>query len=100
WRSYAPLFNEHSTAVITPALLAALAQVEAAGNPLARNYWHWRPASNPFKVYEPASSAVGMYQMTDAAFDEAKRYCIHDHVAVETGWFNMLYSRGVPSPAI
>ncbi len=100
WRSYAPLFNEHSTAVITPALLAALAQVEAAGNPLARTYWRWRAARNPFRVYEPASSAVGMYQITDATFSEAKRYCIHDHAAVETCWFNVLYSRVVPSHAI
>ena len=108
WRSYEPLFNEHSTAVITPAFLAALAQVEGAGNPLARTYWRWRLAGNPFKVYQPASSAVGMYQMTDATFSEAKRYCIHDHVVVEVGawldpsscWFNVLYSRVLPSHAI
>jgi len=108
WRSYWPLFKEHSTAVITPDLLAALAQVEGSGNPVARIYWRWRPAWNPFKVYQPASSAVGMYQITDATFSEAKRYCIHDHVVVEDGpwldpsscWFNILYSRVVPSPAI
>jgi hypothetical protein len=108
WRSYGPLFKEHSTSVITPALLAALAQVEGSGNPVARTYWRWRPARNPFEVYRPASSAVGMYQITDANFDEAKRYCIHDHVAVEDGpwldpsscWFNVLYSRVVPSHAI
>jgi hypothetical protein len=108
WRSYGLLFNEHSTAVITPALLAALAQVEGSGNPVARTYWRWRPARNPFEVYRPASSAVGMYQITDATFTEAKRYCIHDHVAVEDGpwldpsscWFNVLYSRVVPSHAI
>ncbi|MGO9720856.1 MAG: hypothetical protein ACLPOA_09770, partial [Methylocella sp.] len=39
WRQYAPLFNEYSTATITPELLAALAQVESAGNPVARTYW-------------------------------------------------------------
>ena len=108
WQSYGPLFNEHSTAVITPALLAALAQVEGSGNPVARTYWRWRLARNPFKVYQPASSAVGMYQITDATFSEAKRYCIHDHVVVEDGpwldpsscWFNVLYSRVVPSHAI
>ena len=108
WKSYGPLFVEHSTAVIPPALLAALAQVEGSGNPVARTYWRWRPASNPFEVYKPASSAVGMYQITDATFDEAKRYCVHDHVVVEDGpwldpsscWFNALYSRVVPSHAI
>ena len=39
WRQYAPLFRAHSTAVMTPELLAALAQVEGAGNPVARTYW-------------------------------------------------------------
>jgi hypothetical protein len=108
WRSYGRLFKEHSTAVISPALLAALAQVEGAGNPVARTYWRWRLAPNPFKVYQPASSAVGMYQITDATFSDARRYCIHDHAVVEEGpwldlsscWFNVLYSRVVPSHAI
>ena len=77
WRQYAPLFREYSTATITPELLAALAQVEGAGNPVARTYWRWRLSWNPFAIYQPASSAVGMYQMTDAAFAEARAYCIH-----------------------
>lgn len=46
WRRYAPLFREYSTAAITPELLAALAQVEGAGNPLARTYWRWRLSWN------------------------------------------------------
>ena len=32
WWQYGPLFAKHSTAVITPELLAALAQVEASGD--------------------------------------------------------------------
>ncbi len=62
WRQYGPLFDEHSTAVITPELLAALAQVESSGNPVARTYWRWRFSWNPFELYQPASSAVGMFQ--------------------------------------
>jgi hypothetical protein len=101
WQQYAPLFREYSTATITPELLAALAQVEGAGNPVARTYWRWRLTWNPFAVYQPASSAVGMYQMTDAAFAEARRYCIRHHTVVEDGcWFNGLYTRVVPSHAI
>ncbi len=57
---------------------------------------------------QPASSAVGMYQITDGTFSEATRYCIHDHVVVEDGpwhdlqscWFNSLYTRILPSHAI
>jgi hypothetical protein len=101
WREYAPLFREYSTAAITPELLAALAQVEGAGNPVAHTYWRWHLTRHPFAIYEPASSAVGMYQMTDAAFSEARRYCIHRHAVVEDGcWFNSLYTRVVPSHAI
>jgi hypothetical protein len=108
WQRYGPLFSEHSTAVITPEFLAALAQVEGAGNPVARTYWRWRVTSDPFDVYQPASSAVGMYQITDGTFREAKRYCIQDHVVVEDDpldgvrscWFNNLYTRVLPSHAI
>lgn len=108
WRSYGPLFREYATPLITPELLAALAQVEGAGNPMARTYWRWRLSWNPFALYRPASSAVGMYQMTDPAFAEARRFCIHDHAVVEDGawydmrscWFNGLYTRLLPSHAI
>jgi hypothetical protein len=108
WRQYGPLFLRHSTSVMTPDLLAALAQVEGAGNPVARTYWRWRLAWNPFEWYRPASSAVGMYQITDATFEQAKRYCIHDHVVIEDGpradgrscWFNAFYTRVLPSHAV
>jgi hypothetical protein len=101
WRQYAPLFREYSTAAISPELLAALAQVEAAGNPVASTYWRWRLTWNPFAIYQPASSSVGMYQMTDAAFAEARHYCIRDHVVVEDGCsLTGLDSRLPPSRAI
>jgi hypothetical protein len=108
WREYGPLFREHSTPVITAELLAALAQAEGAGNPLALPRWTWRWSRNPFEWYRPASSAVGMFQITDAAFRDAKRYCIHDHTVAEDGpwydlsscWFNGLYTRVQPSHAI
>ena len=108
WRRYAPLFHQYSTAAITPELLAALAQVEGAGNPVARTYWRWSLTWHPFAIYQPASSAVGMYQMTDAAFAEARRYCIRHHTVIDDGvwddwrscWFNGLYTRVVPSHAI
>jgi len=101
WRQYGPLFREYSTTSITPELLAALAQVEGAGNPVARTYWQWRLTWNPVAIYQPASSAVGMYQMTDAAFAEARRYCIRPHTVVEDGcWLNGLYTRVLPSHAI
>jgi hypothetical protein len=108
WGTYARLFRRHATEVITPELLAALAQVEGSGNPVARTYWRWRLTHEPFEVYRPASSAVGMYQLTDGTFAQARRYCIHRNVVVEDGpwhdfrscWFNSLYTRVLPSHAI
>jgi hypothetical protein len=108
WQEYGSIFRRHATATISAELLAALAQVEGAGNPVARTYWRWRFTREPFEIYRPASSAVGMYQITDGTFREAKRYCIHDHAVVEDGpwyawescWFNSLYFRVVPSHAV
>jgi hypothetical protein len=108
WQEYGALFEKHSTRVVTPDLLAALAQIESSGNPAALTYWRWRFSWNPFDVYRPASSAVGMFQLTDGTFDEARRYCIHDHVVVEDGawhdlnscWFNGLYTRVVAGHAV
>jgi hypothetical protein len=108
WRAYGSLFRRHSTLVMTPALLAAIAQVEGSGNPVVRTYWRWSLTRAPFEIYRPASSAVGMYQITDGTFDAARRYCIHDHAVVTDGawyslrscWFNGLYTRTVPSHAI
>jgi len=93
---------------MTPDLLAAIAQVEGAGNPVARTYWRWAWTSQPFEIYRPASSAVGMYQITDGTFAESRRYCIHDHAVAEDGpwnswrscWFNSLYARVFPSDAV
>jgi hypothetical protein len=67
----------------------------------------WRFSWNPVELDRPASSAVGMFQITDGTFAEARRYCIHRHVVVEDGpwydprscWFNALYTRVVPGHA-
>lgn len=108
WRQYAAIFRKHATSVITPELLAAIAQVEGSGNPVARTYWRWSWTSQLFEVYRPASSAVGMYQITDGTFAEARHYCIHNHAVAGDGpwddwqscWFNGLYARVVPSHAV
>jgi len=83
WQSYAPIFRRYATANVAPELLAALAQAESAGNPLATTYWRWRVSINPLAIYRPASSSVGMYQMTDAAYIEARRYCVSHHRVAE-----------------
>ena len=101
WRQYGALFRAFSTRSITPELLAALAQVESSGNPVDRTYWRWRWSFNPFAIYQPASSAVGLYQTTDPAYAEAARFCIRDNAVTDTGCgFTSLYFRAFPSHAI
>jgi Transglycosylase SLT domain len=101
WRQYAPLFRAYSTSTITPELLAALAQVESSGNPVARTYWRWQLSLNPLAIYQPASSAVGLYQMIDAARVEAARSCIRGNAVTDTGCgFTSLTIRAIPSHAI
>lgn len=107
WQRYGPLFEKHSTSIITPQFLAALAQVESDGNPVASTDWRWRWSWNPFEIYRPASSALGMFQMTDGTFAEARKYCIRNHRVLTVGawhdlgscWFNSLYTRTLPSHA-
>src|SRR5690348_7503715 len=108
WRDYAPLFRRYSTRRLSPEFLAALAQVEGSGNPVARTYWRWSWEPHFFQLYRPASSAVGMYQITDGTFAEARHYCIRDHVVVGgpdapgagSCWLTGLYFRVIPSHAV
>jgi hypothetical protein len=107
WSRYGDLFRENATGAVRPELLAALVQVESAGDPLARTYWRWHWTLDPFRMYAPASSAVGLLQITDGTFDEARHYCIHGHrVARDDGpvtdrcWGNAFYFRTVPGHAV
>jgi hypothetical protein len=108
WQNYGSLFEKHSTKIISPEFLAGLAQVEGSGNPVASTYWRWQWSWNLFEIYRPASSAVGMFQITDGTFAEARKYCIRDHQIVAEGpwydvracWFNRFYSRNLPSHSI
>lgn len=108
WHAYESAFRRYSTPSIAPELLAALAQVEGSGNPLVRTYWRWSWSTRPFELYRPASSAVGMYQITDGTFAEARHYCIHHHALTREGpwddwrscWFNSLYMRVMPRDAV
>jgi hypothetical protein len=99
WRQYGALFRTYSTHSITPELLAALAQVESSGNPVDRTYWRWRFSFNPFAIYQPASSAVGLFQTTDPAYAEVARFCIRANAVTDTGCGFGPYIRALPSHA-
>ena len=107
WDSYGRVFKEKSTYIMSPDLLAALAQAESNGNPLIRTYWKFKFTTKLDHVYAPASSAVGIFQITEGTFAEAKHFCIRGGQVLHEGegradncWGNMIYSRLVPSHAI
>jgi hypothetical protein len=102
WRDYGPLFRRHATAVVSAEFLAALAQIESGANPLARTYWRWQPALDPFAIYRPASSAVGMYQITDGTYAQARPGCRESPGPGEDDpcRLDSLYRRLVPAQAI
>lgn len=108
WAAYGHLFRAHATGVVPAELLAALAQAESAGDPLARTYWRWRWSWNPFELYAPASSAVGLLQITDGTYEQARRLCVHSGEVARDGpwldprtcWFNALYARWLPGDAV
>lgn len=105
WRNYGEDFKAKATDIMTADLLAALAQAESSGNPVVRTYWKWN-FSRLDRLYAPASSSVGMFQITEGTFDEAKQYCLVDRVPVRQTegdlrcYGSLYYSRLVPSHAI
>jgi hypothetical protein len=108
WGAYGGLFRRHSTAVLTPDLLAALAQVRKVRQSGGAPSWRWSLTNEPFEIYRPASSASRDVSDHGRHVRRARRYCVHRHVVVEQGpwydvkscWFNFLYTRTVPSHAV
>ncbi len=100
WQSYRDEFRNSATTIITPDFLAAIAQVESSGDPVAQPKWVWRWTTDIFRIYAPESSAVGLMQITEGNFAEAKYYCVR-YGKVETNcWLNNLYARFWPSHSI
>ena len=108
WSAYSEDFLKNSTNVVTPDFLAAIAQVESAGDPVAQPAWTLKLSRDFFRWYSPASSAVGLMQITAGNYEEAKNLCIREGQVVRAGfwyeadscWFNSLYSRVLPSHSI
>ncbi len=105
WRNYGEDFKAKATQIMTADLLAALAQAESSGNPVVRTYWKWN-FSRLDRLYAPASSSVGMFQITEGTFDEAKQYCLVEGIPIHQRegdlrcYGSLFYSRLVPSHAI
>ena len=89
WDEYGEEFSRYATPVITADLLAGLVQVESAGDSWSSPGWtlHW--SANPWRWYAPASSAVGVLQMTDGNFGAARSLCVKNgRVQARGAWYD------------
>ena len=97
------LFREHATATMTPELLAALAQVEGAGNPVARTALALRAyAAIRARSIGRRRARSACTRSPTARFARRSATASATHVAIETRvcWFNSLYLRVIPSHAV
>ena len=100
WNQYGEQFQKHATPIATADFLAAIAQVESSGDALAQPAWTWRWSTRLFGLYAPASSAVGLMQMTDGNFAQARRLCVKQGRVVRDCALSALNSRLVAGHAI
>ncbi len=74
WNEFGADFRRYSTDVITADFLAGLVQVESSGDPFASPAWTWRWSTNLWGIYGPPSSAIGLLQITNGNFGQARYY--------------------------
>ena len=97
-----------STAAISPEFLAALAQVEASGNPVARAYWRWTWTLDPLDVYRPRRARSASIRSPTARSTRRAATASAGHpggpgrplVAWQSFWFNWLLFRIMPSHSV
>ena len=105
WQSYNRIFKKYSTPLVSKYFLAALAQIESSGDPLASSYWKLRITPKIRNIYSPASSAAGLFQITNHTFKESKKFCITKNKIITKSKFkkhpscylNSFFSRFIPS---
>jgi hypothetical protein len=73
WDAYSEIFQRQGDTRITPELLAAIAQVESAGNPLAAPPWQFSLSTDVAQLFAPASSAFGIMQITKGTFETMRK---------------------------
>jgi hypothetical protein len=108
WRAFSRDFQRHGTEITTPTFLAAMAQVESSGNPLATPKWHFQWSGSVWRWFAPESTSVGLYQLTDGTYERAKDFCIKKGRVARDGpwhdwgscWFNWAYLRISASDSI
>lgn len=108
WRAFSRDFQRHATEITAPTFLAAMAQVESSGNPLATPKWRFRWSGSIWRWFAPESTSVGLLQLTDGGFERARKFCIHKGQVARAGpwydwnscWFDWAYLRISASDSI
>lgn len=75
WQSYGSIFRAAEKGRVRGTLLAALAQVESQGNPLAAPDWQFSFSTDLTELYAPASTSFGVMQITKGTFDLILKTC-------------------------
>lgn len=75
WKSYGDIFEAAAVGRVNAPLLAAIAQAESQGNPLAAPEWRWQFSTDLAELYAPASSAFGIMQISRGTFDLILKTC-------------------------
>lgn len=78
WKTYHADFKKYQTSTTPSYVLAAIAQVESSGNPIATPKWEWNFKNSWHSLYSPVSSSVGLYQFTTPTFNRAAKFCVHE----------------------
>jgi hypothetical protein len=72
WSEFGADCLRHEGGAITAEFLAALIQVESSGDRFAAPAWRWSWSLDPWRVYAPPSSAVGVLQITKGNLGAAR----------------------------
>ncbi|MEK7388456.1 MAG: lytic transglycosylase domain-containing protein [Elusimicrobiota bacterium] len=72
WSEFGADCLRYEGGAITAEYLAALIQVESSGDRFAAPPWRWRWSLDPWRVYAPPSSAVGVLQITKGNLGAAR----------------------------
>lgn len=102
WKNYGEYFEAFATHRVSASFLAALAQVESAGNPWANSFWKFRWTTDLDRIYSPASTAVGLLQITEPTMKEAQNFCFKENKKVFRGkcWEDRFFTRLSPEHSI
>ena len=95
WKRYKNLFINNSTEHINAKTLASIAQVESAGQWAASPSWQWKITDNWRKVFSPASSALGVMQITKGHQKSVLQHCqtesVKSKLCNNTSWWARLW---------